>query len=356
MFHVIIQFFHRGSIRNKDRIFFVHHLSLVLKAGISLPKALLILSKQVQNKYFRRVLVNVEKQIQKGNTFEEALTKYRQIFSHSLISMVRIGELKGDLYAVLDGYYQLLRKQDRIRSKVKSAMIYPVVVIVALIAVSVFAVVFIFPRLIELVNEFQGELPLITKMAIGISNFITQYGLIMIIILAIIVVIGFIFSKTKSGKWFFHYIMLNMPILGVIFKRYNLAIMSRNFGTLLNSGISMTDALHTTSTTLNNVHYQSSILEAEKVVEHGDFVHVALENHPKIYPELVLQIIVVGEQSGTMDKMMIEIADFYEEQLLLTLDNLASIIEPIIILLLGVGVAFLALSILLPLYSLSVLI
>ena len=352
----INQFFAKHSIRNRDRAFFVHHLSLILKAGISLPKALIILSKQVKNSYFKRVLINVEKKIQKGNTFEEALLKYKGLFSKSMISMVRIGEMKGDLYAVLNGYYQLLNRQDKIRSKVKSAMVYPIVVVVALIAVSVFAVFFIFPRLIELVNEFQGELPLPTRISIAVSGFATEYGLLMIIFFVILLFAAYIFSLSKPGRWVFHALILRVPVVGNIVKHYNIAIMSRNFGTLLNSGIPVTDALYTTSTTLNNVYFKSSVLEAMEMVQKGDNIHQALQNHPSIYPDLVLQIIIVGEQSGSIDEMMLEIADFYEEQLLITLDTLASIIEPIVILILGVGVAFLALSILLPLYSLSVLI
>ena len=345
-----------SKIKTVERLFFIHHLSLILRSGIPLPKALLILADQSKNRRFKKIIRNVETMIQRGNSFEQSLSRYKHVFSNSLVSMVRIGELKGDLATVLDGYYQLLLKQNKIRSKVTSALIYPSVVVAAMILVSIFAVVFIFPQLVELVAEFEGELPLITRMAIAISSFITDYGLLLLLGFIALIVFGLIFARLPMGKWLFHGFYLRVPIFGQIVTNYNIAVFARNFGTLLKASISMTESLHTTASTMQNVYYKRALMQAQQVVRRGDAMNEALKHHPTIFPEIVRQIIVVGEQSGTVDTMTIEIADFYEDLLLRTLDGLASIIEPVIILLLGAGVTFLALSILLPLYSLTSLV
>jgi type IV pilus assembly protein PilC len=349
----ILRFFLSRSIKNKDRIFFVHHLALVLRAGIALPQALLILANQMKNKRFKKVLKSVEKGVQKGNSFEQALAKYKWVFSKSFISMVRIGEMKGEIQTVLDGYYELLKKQDKIRSKVKSAMVYPVVVILALVLVSVFAITFIFPRLIELVAEFDGELPIVTRIAIWLSDFVKAFGFEMLILSVVAFLAYLVFIETPPGKWVFHYIYIRIPIFGPIVRNYNLAIIARNLGSLLQAGIPLTDALETTASTINNVYFSSSLMKARKSVGMGEPMITVLENYPYLYPDIVTQIIFVGEQSGAVGEMMVEIAEFYEEQLLVTLDSLASIIEPIIIVLLGGAVVFLALSVLMPLYALT---
>lgn len=353
MFANLIQFIRRKSIKGEDKLFFVQHLALMLRAGITLPKAIGIMANQSKKKYFKHVQNDLKSQLEKGGSFEQALSKYKYIFPAAFISMVKIGELKGDLATVLQGYFHMLRKQMQIKSKVRAALIYPAVVVVALGAVGIMAVVVIFPRMVDLVTEVEGELPLVTKIAIGMSNILINYGIYIGIFLAVLAFVYTLVLKTEPGKRTFHYIFLKTPILAPILKLYNLAMFARNFGSLLKSGIAITDCLEATSDTMNNYYYKQSLLDARELVSKGGFIHIALERYRLIYPDVVVQLMVVGEQAGTLDEMLLELADFYEGKVTNTLEALTSIIEPIIILILGSAVAFLALSILMPMYSLT---
>jgi len=353
MFSSLVQYFRKSSIRGEDKLFFVQHLALMIRAGITLPKAIGILAGQTRKKYFRKVLTHIKAMIEKGGSFEQALLRYNLIFPSAFISMVKIGELKGDLATILQGYFYLLRKQMHIKSKVRAALIYPIVVFIALVAVAIVSVVVIFPRMFELVAEIGGELPLVTRIAIGISNLLINYGLYILVGFIAFCIALVLIMKTQTGQKFFHYIFLKTPILAPILRLYNLAMFARNFGSLLKSGIAVTDCLDAASDAMKNYYYKISLIEAREHVSKGDFIHAALENYKLIYPDVVIQLIVVGEQSGTLDDMLIEIADFYEEKVSNTMETLTSIIEPIIILVLGGAVAFLALAILMPMYSLS---
>ncbi len=340
----------------EDRLFFIQNLVLMLRAGITLPKALGILAKQTKNIYWRDVILDVRESSMKGNTLEKSLSKFPNVFPHSFISMVRMGELKGDLSSVLDKYFEFLQSEQKVRDKVKSAMIYPIVILVAIVAVAIFAVVFIFPKITELFNEVEGTLPLTTRIVMGISNILVKHGILIAFLLVGLIVFLIFFVRTKRGKFIYHFILLRLPIIGPIVIKKNLFHVLRNFGVLLEAGIPLAQSLSETSEIISNVFYKQSLKDISVDISKGNQINEGFKKYPLLYPEVALQIITVGEESGKLTDMLRHISTFYEQKLLSTLDNLSSIIEPVLILLMGAGVAFMAVSILMPIYSFSTMV
>ncbi|MCH8049223.1 type II secretion system F family protein [Patescibacteria group bacterium] len=345
--------FLRRTINREDKLFFSLNLALMLRAGISLPKAVETLAAQTKKKYWRAVLLDVRKRLMEGNSFEKSLTAYKSIFGVTFISMARVGELKGDLASILDTYVELAQKEAMIIQKVKMALAYPTVVLLAMVVLGIGAVTFIFPRIAEIFEEVDTQLPLITRIVIGISNILVRYGVVILILFILLILATSFAMRTRSGKFFTHMLILRVPILSRIIKQQNLARLSRSLGVLLASGIRISEALLATSEVVSNVHYKTSLLHARQEIINGNFVHTAFVTYPHLYPNLIIQIITVGEEAGVLDKVLQEIADFYERRVMTTLATLSTIVEPILILLMGAGVALMALSILLPIYSLT---
>lgn len=343
----------KHSVSREDRLFFALHLALMLRAGISLPKAVTSLAKQTKKKYWGQVLQDVQKKLIEGNSFEVSLNAHKEIFGVAFVSMIKVGELKGDLASVLDTYVELEQKQAVIIQKVRSAMAYPTIVMIAIILLAIGAVMFIFPRIAEIFEEVDTQLPLVTRMVIWISDTLVQYGVFIFSGLIILFIfLGFVF-RSPSGKQFLHMLAVRMPILGKIIREQNLASLSRNLGVLLTSGIQISEALLATSQVVTNIHYKRSLTEARTEIMNGNFVHSAFVKYPNLYPDLIIQIISVGEEAGVLDEVLAEMANFYEKRVLATLGTLSTVIEPVLILVLGVGVAFMALAVLLPIYSLT---
>lgn len=343
----------RHSVSNDDRLFFVQNLALMLRAGISLPRAMEILAEESRKKGWKKIQLDVRENLVRGNSLEKCLEKYPEIFGDSLISMVRIGELKGDLPAILDAYYLLLKKEEHLRKKLKGALTYPTVVLVAIVLLGVGAVYFVFPRIAELFLEVNAELPLPTRLVIWFTRFMEAYGVFVFLGLASAAFLFFTAIRTPRGKFFFDLFLLRAPIAGGIVKQQHLARLMRNLGVLLHSGVPIGEAITTTSGVMSNVFYRQSLLDARDEIIRGNFLFTSFMAYKDLYPGLVVQIIRVGEEAGMLDDVLSQVADFYEEKAGETLENLTAVLEPVLILFLGAGVAFAALSILLPIYRLA---
>lgn len=341
------------SVSGEEKMFFVQHLALMFRAGVSLPKAMEILSLQTDNKYWRNILNDVKRRLVEGNSLEKSLSKHQDVFGMAFISMIGVGELKGDLASVLDKFFQLMQTEEDLKRKVKAAVSYPIVILVSMLFLGLAALFYIFPRISAIFEEVNVKLPLPTRMIIGLSNIGVNYGAL-ILFLAVILVILFIFViKTEKGKYWFHSFLLKLPIVSPIIKKRNLARLSRNLGTLLRAGVPISASLQATSNVLNNLFYRKSVIDAGEEIKKGKFIYNAFSRYPDIYPNLFIQILIVGEEAGVLDETLSELASFYEKKVADTFASLATLIEPILILVFGVGVAFMALSILLPIYSLA---
>ncbi len=336
-----------------QKVFFADHLRVMVRSGISLSEALRTLAEQTTNRRLKKVLTEIKIGLEAGETLSTHLSKYPDIFSKTFVSMVSAGEISGTLENNLEELATQMRKEHQLRSRVKSALSYPIIIVVATIGILTMLVVYVLPKLLDIFKEFKANLPLPTVILIGVVEFVQAHGLLILIVLLIIIFALIMFGRTKNGKNIFHGILLRLPIFGPVVLKINLARFSRTFSSLLKTDIPVVQGLEITAETLSNVHYKKAVLGAAEEIKKGLTIEEVLKKYTKLFPPLVLQMIAIGEKSGTIDVLLKELANFYEEEVDNVTKSLSSIIEPLLILFLGVVIGGIALAVILPMYSLT---
>jgi len=341
------------KIKLKDRIFFTKNLGVMLKAGLSLGQALTALAEQTSNPKFKKILKSIETKVKKGESFSDSLKLYPKTFNHLFVSMIASGEKSGNLEDVLKQLHKQMSRDHELISRVKGAMVYPAVVLTAMVGIGTAVMILVVPKFITIFEEFEAELPLPTRILIKVSHFITDQG--WWILLFIFVVLFFIVRilRTAQGTKFLHAIFLKTPILGNIVKKINLARFSRTLSSLLKTNIPIVEAFKITSNVVGNSYYKESIKVCSERIKKGDTIHKCISEYKKLFPPTVIQMTTVGEESGSLDDVLEELAGFYEDEINQTMKNLPNIIEPVLMLVLGLGVAAMAVAVLMPMYSLS---
>ncbi len=337
----------------KERLFFVQHLGIMLKAGISLSKALKTISNQSENKYFQSILADLGSQVEKGTSFSKALRKYDKVFGEMFVSMIDAGELSGKLEEVLHELFIQMKKEHALISKVKGALTYPAVIIMAMLGIGTFMLVFVVPKITEMFDDLEAELPLPTKILISVSDAIANNGILSAIILVISIIVIVKVLKTPKGKFYFQLFLLKAPVFGPIIKKINLARFARNISSLLKTDIMIIKCFQITANVLGNLHYRKALEEMALEIKKGTNINEIASKYPKLFPPMVIQMIAIGEETGEIDSILMELAEFYEEEVDQIMENLPAIIEPLLILGLGVGVGGVAVAIIMPMYSLT---
>jgi len=343
--------FQRVSI--KDKIIFTHNIQIMLRTGLSLSAALKTLALQTDNLKFSKILSKIHENVDSGTAFSDALRKYPEIFNELFISMVESGELSGNLDGVFKYLHTQMKKDYELVAKVRGAMIYPAIVVIAMLGIGTAMMIFVIPKLINIFDEFQAELPLPTKILISSSKFLTSKGLILLI-LGVIFIFGIRHLNRKElGKKIFHKIYLKLPILSGISRKINIARFARTFSSLIKTDIPVVKSLEITSSTVGNYFFSKALLKISEDIKKGISISESLSKYPNLFPPMVIQMVTVGEESGEVDEVLIETANFYEEEIDQIMKNLPQIIEPVLILVLGAGVGGMAVSIIMPLYSIT---
>jgi type IV pilus assembly protein PilC len=337
----------------REKLFFVQYLGIMLKSGISLASGLKTLSIQTTNKRFSVVILDISRSVEKGVSFAESLKPHKKIFGELFINMIEAGEVSGKLESVLIQLYTQLKKQHELMSKVKGAMTYPAVIMVAMGGIGSFMMIKIVPQMVGMLKEFNAELPLPTKILINVSDFIVSNGLLVGGGLVILVLIIIQILRTYKGKYYWQAMVLHMPIISPIVKKINLATFSRTISTLLKTDIMIIKSFQITANVLGNLHYRKAVEEMSEKIKKGSQINEVVSAYPKLFPPVVNQIISVGEQTGELDNILGELAEFYEGEVDKIMDNLPSIIEPLLILILGCAVGGMAVAIIMPMYSLG---
>lgn len=341
------------TVSLRDKIFFVQNLRVMIRGGLSLAAALETIASQVTNSMFKKVLMEISGRVQGGVTFSKSLERYPKIFSPLFINMIKSGEVSGNLEDVLEKLHTQMKKDHELVSKVKGAMIYPSVVMVAMFGIGGAMMIFVVPKLITIFEEFRAKLPLPTRVLIAVSKFIVSNGPWVALFLAVFVIFFVKFYRSETGKVFFHRLFLRLPIISGIVKKINLARFCRTLSSLLKTDIAIVQSLEITSMVVGNIYYRQALLSASQKIVKGMQINKVLADYPKLFPPTVIQMIKVGEDSGAIDSVMDEVAKFYEEDIEQVMQNLPSIIEPILILVLGLGVGAMAVAIIMPMYSLT---
>ena len=336
-----------------DKLFFIQQIGIMVKTGISLSVALQTLAEQTSSRKFKMILEDLKKEVEKGNMLSQGMEKYPKIFGELFVNMIKSGEASGKLEEILQQLYVQLKKDHDLIGKVRGAMIYPSVVVCAMAGVCAFVIIYVIPNLTQIFKEINAPLPLATRMLIGLSDFVVSYGIIVLIILAVAAGSLIKFIRAPRGKKIWHQFLLGIPIMGEIIKKINLARFCRTLSSLLKTDIDVVKSFEITSGVVGNYLFKKALLDAKDKIKKGFGIKNSLEPYKKLYPPVVLQMINVGEETGTLDEILQEAATFYEDDIDRTMTNLPSIIEPVLIVVLGVGVAAMAVAIIMPMYSLS---
>jgi type IV pilus assembly protein PilC len=342
--------FSRG-VSLTEKMLFTRNLQIMIAAGIALPKALTILSNQMKSKKMKNALIEVENEVIKGNSFADSLAKHHNIFSKFFTSIIKVGEASGTLEEGLKVLTRQMERENDLRSKIIGAMVYPAVIISAMIGVGILMLVMVIPKLAETFADLNVQLPATTRFIIFLGTFLATKGY-----LVILLVVGLVFllrriAKTKGGKRFIDSISLKAPIISPIIKQMNSAHAIRTLSSLIASGVPIIEALDIVASTMGNIYFQNSIIDAMEKVKKGIKLSEALKPYEKLYSSLVIQMIQVGEETGETSGILLKLADFFEEEVTNATKNLSSIIEPILMLIIGGVVGFFAVSMFQPIYS-----
>ncbi|MBP6929653.1 MAG: type II secretion system F family protein [Candidatus Moranbacteria bacterium] len=347
-----VKFFDRfKTVPLKEKMTFTRNLSVMVSSGLTISRAVLNLSLQTKNKTFRKMLESVNDDLQAGKTLSEGLAKYPTVFNELFVNMVYVGEVSGNLEQVLDILALQLEKENDLLSKVRGALIYPSVIVVAMIGIGVLMLTYILPKITGTFKEMDVELPATTKIIMAMSDFLRTNAILSIVVFVAVIVAIRLFATTKTGKRFFDFLYLHLPIVGNIIVKVNCARFARIYSSLLKSGVSVVSALTIISKTLSNVYYKDVLDEALLEVQKGVELSKVIGKYERIFPLLVSQILSVGEETGKTETVLQRLAEFYEEEVSQITKNMSSIIEPILMLFIGGGVGFFAVAMLQPMYS-----
>jgi type IV pilus assembly protein PilC len=342
-----------SNVPLSEKLFFVQNLGIMLKAGIALSISLKTLAKQTKNKKFAQIIKEVSSNVEKGVSFTESLRPHEKTFGTLFINMIESGEISGKLEEVLSQLYIQMKKNHELIAKVKGALTYPAVILVAMLGIGAFMMISVVPKITVMFKELDAELPLATKVIITVSDVLAKHGVIAAIIFIFVVLLIIRVYKTKSGKRFFHGILLKMPIFGPIVKKVNIAKFSRTTSSLLKTDIMIVKTFEITAGVLGNVYYRQALNEMSEKVQKGGSIYEIISSYEELFPPVVIQMISVGEETGELSYILEELAQFYEGEVDEIMNNLPSIIEPILILVLGSAVGLMAVAIMMPMYSIG---
>ena len=341
-----------NNIKLHEKIIFTRNLSGMLTAGLSLYRALTVLEKQTQNKKFKEILHDILIVIDKGGTLSEGMAKYPKVFSTLFVSMVRAGEESGSLANTLTEIGVNLEKTYALNKKIKGALMYPSIILCAIIIIGILMLVFVVPTLTSTFKELNADLPGSTKFVIFISDFMANHALLFVGLLIFIIFCFVYLTRLPKIKIYTDYIVLRLPVVGNIAQELNSARTTRTLSSLLTAGVEMVRSLEITGDVLQNVHYKKIIKDAVTSVQKGETLSSIFKQNTKFYPVMVGEMMEVGEETGKLSGMLIDIATFYEGEVDNKTKDLSTIIEPVLMVFIGGAVGFFAVSMITPMYSL----
>jgi type IV pilus assembly protein PilC len=342
-----------ATISLKQKIVFIEDLHIMLKSGITAPRALKIIAKQTKNKRFQNILFDLSSQVEAGKSLHEAMEAYPKVFSHIFVSMVKVGELSGNLEKSLEYLSIQLEREADLKSKTKGAMIYPAVIVSAMVIIGIMMAIFVLPKLTATFKEFGGQLPFMTQLVVSASDFMAANSVVVIVGL-IVIVAGFVLGlRTPPGRQGFDWFLLHIPIIAPIVKKINMARFARIMSSLMGSGIAIIEGLAVTAQAMDNVYYKQVIQDAAENVKLGKPLTESLSANDKLFPFIITQMLEVGEETGSLENIMEQLAVHFEAEVDNTMKNFSSVIEPLLLLVIGGVVGFLALALISPIYNIS---
>jgi type IV pilus assembly protein PilC len=340
-----------SGVKIKELAVFTRQFATMINAGLPLVQCLDILSQQTENAAFKGVIAGVMSDVESGSTLAEALRKHPKVFDKLFTNMVQAGEAGGVLDDILLRLASYIEKAEALRRKVKSAMTYPLVVACVAIGATVFMLLFIIPTFAKIFQQFGGELPLPTKIVMGLSTFLRNTWYLLIAAAIVAVVLYRRYVATENGRRSVDRGMLNIPILGDVLRKGAIARFTRTLGTLISSGVPILDGLEITAQTAGNKVIEEAIMATRGSIREGETIAAPLRES-KVFPAMVVQMISIGEETGALDEMLNKIAAFYDDEVNTAVDTMTSVIEPIMIVVMGMMVGGMVVAMYLPMFKL----
>ncbi|MCK9369038.1 type II secretion system F family protein [Candidatus Dojkabacteria bacterium] len=341
-----------GGVPLKEKVVFMRQLATMIGAGLPLTQALEILETQAVNPKFKKTLGNVLGDIQGGKSLATSFRSNSEVFDDITINLLSAGEESGNLEGILERLAIELENQNRLKGKIGGAMIYPAVILSVVIGVIVLMIFVLIPAMTQIYGEFGAQLPGLTLFLIAVSNFAIKFWWLILLVIASAAIAIKTYLDSENGKKTFHKVLLKVPIIGPVIIKMQIAQFTRILALLLGSGLSIAKSLELTAGSLTNIVFKDAVMNAKVEIEKG--VPLALPiARAKVFPMIVSQMIAVGEESGQMDKVLAKVSQYYNEEVEVTTNNLSTLMEPVMLLLMGGVVAFIALAVYMPMLNLS---
>lgn len=342
-----------GRVGLKDLVLFSRQLSTLINAGIPIVQCLNVLIDQVENKNFKNIIMTIREDIEKGASITMAMSKHPVVFNQLYTSMVKSGESGGVLDEVLERISSYLESVQSLQRKVQTAMAYPAVVSVVAIGIVIFLLTFVIPAFRGVFESFDAPLPLPTQILISLSDLMRKYlPYFLLGCVIIFFIIRFLVTKTEKGRITFDSVRLRIPVFGALFRKIAVSRFSRTLGTLVRSGVSILEALEIVSKTSGNKIVELAVMGARSSIREGERITDPLRECG-VFPPMVIQMVSVGEETGALDNMLMKVADYYDREVDMTVSALASLIEPLLIVVLGLVVGTIVICMYLPIFLMS---
>lgn len=344
----------RVRLSVKEQTFFAKRLSFLMNAGVPILESLHMIREQTRSKRYANVLDVLIDRVSNGQTLSSGLNKFSKTFGTFAINVISIGESTGILGENLEYLAEELKKKQALHKKIVGAFIYPIIVTIATLGITSFLVVYLFPKIMPIFSSLNYDLPFTTRAVIWVSDFLRKDGLLLLALICLaLIAFAVVNKKSKKFRYAFHRNILRVPIVGNIIQYYNLSNCMRTLGLLLKSGITLSEALPITAEATENMVYRSEFKLLEKTVSRGEKMSSYLRKNRALFPDVMTQIITVGERSGDLQNSLIYLSGFYESEVEDFTKNLSNIIEPILMIFMGIMVGFIAISIITPIYGIT---
>ena len=343
------------TIKIRDLAIFYRQFATMVSAGLTLVSCLEILSKQTENKLLAEKIEDIKKSVEGGSTLADAFALHPEAFSKLYINMIKAGEIGGVLDDILNRMATLMEKEYELRQKIKSAMTYPLFIFGAAFVMGVFVLLFILPQFVGIFQQFGGELPFLTKMLVWFTVVFNRYWYIFFAVLALLAFAFISYSRTKQGHKNIDRIKLKLPVFGNLFLKTSVNRFTRTLGTLIKSGVPIIQSLKISAESIGNDILADAVLKAAERIKEGQSISAPLEES-KVFPPMVTQMIMVGEESGELESMLLNVSQFYDQEVERAVEQLTSVIEPILMVVVAGVVGVMVIAMYLPIFSMVILI
>ncbi len=341
-----------GGVPMKEKVVFMRQMATMVGAGLPLSRSLEIMTQQTENPMFRRVLKDVLLSVQSGKSLSDSFRSQEEVFDEITLNLIEAGEESGNLETILERLATELEEKNSLKSKLKSAMIYPIIILVVIVAVVVLMMIVLIPSMATIYSDFDAELPTVTKVLMSMSDFFVHYWWAVLVVLAILIIGGKFYLDSDKGKRSFDKIVLKIPVIGMIITKMQLSQFTRVLALLLGSGLSIIKALELTGASLSNTMFKDTVLEAKSEVEKGGALAIPIARS-EYFPLLVSSMIAVGEETGEIDAVLTKVSQYYKEEVDVATTNMASVLEPVFLIIMGLAIGFIALGVYMPMFQLS---